>query len=251
MAKHPPKPVIALVALVVVGLAGWGIWTATRPSATTQALGGVVEARTYQVSSLVTAPITEIKVHEGDVVAKDQPLVQLDARALTLQIEQAKQGVAAAQAAVAQAKNDGTDADLAAAQARQKQAEAAVTLAELQASYATILAPQVGTVTAVIANAGQAAAPGRTLLTITDTTDLFVRVYVPEPRLGEVSVGKKVTVTAADATYEGTVTYLSASAEFTPNNVDTPDQRAKLVYEARVSVSGAALKPGLPSDVTW
>ena len=51
---------------------------------------------------------------------------------------------------------------------------------------------------------------------------------------------------------QGTVTFVSAQAEFTPNTVQTAEQRAKLVYEVRVTISDASgtLKPGMPVDVT-
>ena len=79
-------------------------------------------------------------------------------------------------------------------------------------------------------NVGQNAAPGRILASIVDLHDLFVRVYVPETRIGTVSVGQAVSVSSdsGGAAIAGTVSFVSAQAEFTPNTVQTAEQRAKL-----------------------
>jgi HlyD family secretion protein len=187
-------------------------------------------------------------------VTKGQPIVTLDTAALDLQLKQAQQGVIAAQAAVTNAKDSGTKADVTAAEARVEQATAAVSLAQVQLGYASVTAPRDGRVVTVVTNVGQNAAPGRILASIVDLHDLFVRVYVPETRIGTVSVGQAVSVSSdsGGAAIAGTVSFVSAQAEFTPNTVQTAEQRAKLVYEVRVTISDSSgtLKPGMPVDVT-
>ncbi len=260
--KHPPVPVIVAVLLLLVGGGAWWWWSSTQPSsaASASALTGTVESSQYQVSPAIAGRITDVKVVEGDRVTRGQELVTLDQSAIRLQLEQAKQGVEAAKAAVRNARDDddATKADVTAAKARQKQAEAAVKLARVQLGYTVVTAPRDGTVVSVTSNAGQNAAPGKTLLTLTDPADLFVRVFVAEPEIGNVTVGQSVKVTSdSGGTYDGTVSYIASESEFTPNNVQTKDQRAKLVYEVRVKVgnpsgSGQAdtLKAGMPVDVT-
>ena len=163
-------------------------------------------------------------------------IATLDKRALELQLEQAVAGVSAAKAAVTQAKNDGTDAEVKAAKAR-LDAGAGGRRSWRRCSWATpiVTAPQAGVVSAVAANAGQNASPGKTIATISDTNDLFVRVFVPETRIGDVKLGAAATVEtdSSDATYPGTVEFIASQAEFTPNNVETKEQRVKLVYEVR------------------
>jgi HlyD family secretion protein len=125
----------------------------------------------------------------------------------------------------------------------------------VQLTYATVTAPQAGVVSAVAANAGQNASPGKTIATISDTNDLFVRVFVPETRIGDVKIGAAATVKtdSSDATYPGTVEFIASKAEFTPNNVETKEQRVKLVYEVRVRLNDTSgvLKAGMPVDVTF
>lgn len=254
--KRPPIPVIVVVVLLLAGLGGWWWWSGSQSVAEQPAtLTGQVETGEIAVAPAMAGRITSVRVAEGDRVTKGQVLVQLDTAALKLQVTRAKQGVTAAKAAVTNARNDddATKADVTAAQARQAQAEAAVKLAEVQLGYATIKAPSDGTVVNVVGNAGANAAPGRTLLTMTDPADLFVRVFVPEPRIGQVSVGQQVGVTtnSSSETFAGTVSFVSDAAEFTPNNIDTAEQRTKLVFAVRIRIDDASgtLKAGMPVDV--
>lgn len=250
--KRPPAPLIAVVVLAIAGGLGWWWYSTQGAGAQPDTLAGTIEASEYQVASTLAGRITSMTVAEGDSVTAGQVIAQLDDAPLKLQVESAQQGVKAAAAQLKQAKDDGTDAEIAAAKARLAQAEAAVKLARVQLGYATIKAPHDGVIVAVAANAGENAGPGKTLATIADPTDLFVRVFVPEPRLGEVAVGQAARVTYDGTGFTGTISFVSAEAEFTPNSVETPEQRGNLVYEVRVKVTEpdpAVLKAGLPVDV--
>lgn len=256
--KHPPIPVIILVVALLAGGGGWWWWSSTQPNPAAVGLSftGAVESNQYQVGAALAGRITAVAVTEGDQVTKDAPLVELDSSAMKLQKQQAEQGVIAAKAALTNAKDDkdSTKADITAAQARLKQAEAAVKLADVQLGYTKVVAPRSGVVVSVTANVGQNAAPGKTLLTIADPTDLFVRVFVPETRIGQVKIGQAATVSTDSLTdqFRGAVSYVASEAEFTPNNVQTAEQRVKLVYEVRVTISdpSRSLKSGMPVDVT-
>ena len=178
-----------MVLLVAGGLGYW--WWSTQQAATNGPLtaSGAVEQTEYQIAPAMAGRIETVTVGEGDSVEAGAVIATLDKRALQLQLEQAVAGVSAAKAAVTQAKNDGTKAEVRAAKARVAQAQAAVQLAKVQLGYADVTAPHAGVVSAVAANAGQNASPGKTIATISDTNDLFVRVFVPETRIGDVKLG--------------------------------------------------------------
>jgi HlyD family secretion protein len=254
--RHPPIPAIVIALVLVLGGGLWW-WTTHTDSADSQDLSasGEMEAREYQVASALAGRVTKVRVAEGDTVTEGQELVRLDRSALTLQRQQAEQGVIAAKAALTNAKEDGTDADVVAARARLAQARAAVELADVQLGYASVTAPRDGVVESVLTNVGQNAAPGRTLVTVIDPNDLFVRVFVPETEIGNVTVGQAATVTTDSSSdqFAGTVTHIASQAEFTPNNVQTKEQRVKLVYEVRVRVpdDSGTLKSGMPVEVTF
>jgi membrane fusion protein YbhG len=118
-----------------------------------------------------------------------------------------------------------------------------------------VTAPHSGVVVTLTTNAGENAGPGRTLLTLSDPGDLFVRVFVPETQIGNVKIGQQASVTADSVSepYPGTVSFVASEAQFTPNNVETKDQRTKLVFEVRVRINdtSGALKAGMPVDVTF
>lgn len=253
--KHggPPKVLVAVLVLALVSGVGYWVWSTQQKVSAATTFSGTVEATEYQVAAAISGRIVELDVAEGDSVKKGDVIARLDDTALKLQVQQAQAGVRAAKAQVTQAKDTGTDAEVDASKARLAQAVAAVKLAQVQLGYATVKSPATGVVVSVPANAGQNASPGKTLVTLADPVDLFVRVYVPEPSIGDVSLGQKATVRSTGGSFDGTVSFIASQAEFTPNTVETKEQRGNLVYEVRVAVTDTtgALKSGLPVDVEF
>lgn len=249
-----------IVAVLVVAVLAGGGYAAWRFLGTPEAEGalagsGTVEAREIQVASLVAGRVTAVGASEGDVVKSGQVLVRIDAAALKEQVAAAKANVSAAKAMLAQARDDGTDAEVDAAKARVDAAKAQLAAARVQLGYATVSAPATATVSVLAIEPGENATPGRALATLTDLDDLYVSVYVPETRIGEVALGDaaKVTTDSSAKTFPGRVEFIASEAEFTPSNVETKEQRVKLVYQVRVRLTGGedVLKPGMPVDVTF
>jgi HlyD family secretion protein len=104
-------------------------------------------------------------------------------------------------------------------------------------------------------DAGEIASPGKTLATVGRLDELTVTVYVPESDIGRVKVGAKATLLTDSTTsvFACIVRSVASEAEFTPAQVETKDQRVKLVYAVKLSVddSSGTLKPGMPADVTF
>lgn len=144
---------------------------------------------------------------------------------------------------------------VAAARAQLAQAEAA--LAEHDAALANMVlrAPFGGVVTIRHREPGEIVPAGSPVLTVTNRDDRWVRIYVSERRIGAVHVGSQARITSdtdRGTAYPGEVTYVATEAEFTPKNVQTAEERVKLVYAVKVRISGDeayALKPGMPADV--
>ena len=102
--------------------------------------------------------------------------------------------------------------------------------------------------------AGETVAAGTPIFTIGDLQNPWIKVYVKENKLGFVKLGQKAQVRTdsyPERSYEGTITYISSEAEFTPKNVQTQEERVKLVFGVKVSVRNQQeeLKPGMPADV--
>lgn len=96
--------------------------------------------------------------------------------------------------------------------------------------------------------------PGSTVMVIAPLNALTVKVYLPEDRYGQVSLGESYPLTVdsfPNEIFYGTVSYISDKAEFTPRNVQTTDSRKTTVYAITLNLdpTGGKLKPGMPADV--
>jgi len=136
------------------------------------------------------------------------------------------------------------------------QAEAALAQTEAALVNAMIRAPFDGVVSVRDREPGETVGAGTPVVTLMNLSDRWVRIYIREDRIGAVHLGQSATITSdtyPDKKYSGTVSFISSEAEFTPRNVQTTEERVKLVYAVKVRVSGDAnneLKPGMPADVT-
>ncbi len=137
-----------------------------------------------------------------------------------------------------------------------RQAEAAVSQAQAALDNTIIKAPFAGVVTVRHREPGEAVSPGLPVVTLLNTADRWVRIYVREDEVGRVALGQQATITSdADPSkkFVGRVSYISSEAEFTPRNVQTQEERVKLVYAVKVAIAdtgATALKSGVPADVT-
>jgi HlyD family secretion protein len=135
------------------------------------------------------------------------------------------------------------------------QADAGVRQVNALLAGAVITAPFSGTVTVRGREPGEAVAPGAPVLTLVNLDDRWVRIYVREDHLGRLRLGQTVSIrsdTYPDKRYAGTIAFISSEAEFTPRNVQTTEERVKLVYAVKVRITGdpgQELKPGMPADV--
>jgi HlyD family secretion protein len=133
-------------------------------------------------------------------------------------------------------------------------ARAQVASADVSVRECTLYAPRDGMVATRILEPGEAVQPGTAILTITDVSEARTRFYLPNAELAAAAPGRKVQV-VADAypgqKFEGTIFYVSPRAEFTPRNVQTREDRERLVYavEVRIPNQDLRLRSGMPVEV--
>jgi HlyD family secretion protein len=166
-------------------------------------------------------------------------------------VRSARERVQAAREIVARLQAGTRREDLDAARARVEAADAQIALLEKSRSDALIKATAAGVVTQKLADAGEQMAPLMPVVVVTDLDNAWANLFVPEPVIPRITIGQTATVlTDAGDTIQGKVTYISPQAEFTPRNVQTADERSKLVYRIKVSVDNRAgiLKVGMPVD---
>ena len=144
---------------------------------------------------------------------------------------------------------------IAAARAQVTAAEAAVAQVDATLGNASIVAPFAGIVTERHREPGETVGAGQPVITLMNPADRWVRIYVREDRVGRVSLGQAARIMSdshPDSTFTGRVVHIASEAEFTPRNVQTDEERVKLVYALRVQITGDGalmLKPGVPADV--
>jgi HlyD family secretion protein len=137
--------------------------------------------------------------------------------------------------------------------ARLDQAVAARDLLKKTIVDATIAAPTAGVVTHKVVEVGDYVGPGTTVVTVADLSRVRLEIFVTEPELGKVRLGAPADVTIDSypgRAFKGIVIFVSPEAEFTPKNIQTKEERVKLVYRVRIEVSNpeGILKTGMPAD---
>lgn len=143
--------------------------------------------------------------------------------------------------------------EIRAAEARLAQAQAAADLLGKTIADCTVTAPAGGIVTHKAVEAGELVTAGATVVTLVDLDSVHVMIYITEKELGRVRLGDAAEVKIdafPDKAFAGTIAYISPEAEFTPKNVQTKEDRVKLVFGVKVEIKNreGLLKPGLPAD---
>jgi HlyD family secretion protein len=140
------------------------------------------------------------------------------------------------------------------ARVRRDQAAAQADLLRKRVRDCHVLSPSAGTITLRGVEPGELVTPGMTVLRLTYLDRIKLMIYVNEADLGNVRLGQTAFISidsfAKGKSVEGKVTYISPVAEFTPKNVQTKEERTKLVFGVRIEAAnpGEVLKPGLPAD---
>lgn len=134
------------------------------------------------------------------------------------------------------------------------QAQAALSIARAQLAKTVIYAPTGGYVSSVNFNKGEIINPSAPLITLTDTTDLWINIYIPEKELPDIKLGQKAEIyidAYPEKPFHGEVTFISNKAEFTPKNLQTSEERVNMVFTVKLKITDGKdkLKPGLPADV--
>jgi HlyD family secretion protein len=150
---------------------------------------------------------------------------------------------------------DGTrEEDKARAAAELQEANARLSEVEARLLEGSIRAPESGRVEVVSVRPGDIPAANAPLVRLLRDGDQWVRIFVPEHELGKIRVGQSVQVTIDShpgQSFPGTIYHIAGESEFTPRNVQSPDERRHQVFAARVRVEATAgiFKPGMAADV--
>jgi HlyD family secretion protein len=188
------------------------------------------------------------RLAEAETGARPQELREAEAAAAS-----ARSQMQAAEAALDLALAGPRKETIASARARVEQARGALDTARASWQQTSIWSPANARVILRNAEPGELVTPGFPIVRLAILDRVWLRVYVPEPQVGLVKLGQRAEV-AADAypekRYHGRVVEIAQEPEFTPKNVQTKEERVKLVFGVKVEIENREeeLKPGMPAD---
>lgn len=216
-------------------------------------------------SSMIQNAIREkdIEIAKSIVMQAESALAMAKANALSKElrkedisiakanINQAKSALEIAEANANQIKIQ--DQNILLASAQLQSAQHTVELLQRQIKESFITSPISGIVTTKTAEVGEFATPGMTIAVIANLDVVYLTIYVSEFQLGKIKLGQEAQISVdsfPSRTFIGKVIYISSEAEFTPKNIQTKEERLKLVYGVKIAVKNTdgSLKPGMPAD---
>ena len=193
----------------------------------------------------------------GAISASRLDRAQSQLQNLSIQVVglQANQAAVQERASAARGQTKVAQARILSAKAQVEVAKAAVMRAEALVSECVLVAPRQGQVLTRNFEPGEAVLPGAKLLTLVDLAEARATFFLPNAELAAAATGKQVTVRAdawPELTFKGSIRHVSAKAEFTPRNVQTREDRDRLVYGVEIAVPNpeGKLRPGMPVEVS-
>jgi HlyD family secretion protein len=224
-----------------------------------------------QAAAQYQAANAEVAAAEADLVAADADLARFEAllqsnagsrkqrddalarRDVTRgRVLAARERSRAAEETLARVRAGARPEEIDAAEAQLAAANAEIATLEKRVADATVTAPSAGIVTEKLAEQGELLAPRTPVVIITDLDHAWADVFVDEPAVPRLRLGQPATLytDAGGDGIPGKVTFISPQAEFTPRNVQTAEERSRLVYRVKVSVdnSKGVLKQGMPVE---
>jgi HlyD family secretion protein len=275
-------PIILIaIAPVIVGLVWFG-WLNNNGNRRI-IISGNIELTEVSIAFKTSGKLIELAVKEGDLVKKGMALARLDSDQLLHQQDRANAALSSAESKFAQLQTsirfdrENIQGQIEQRKAELRQAEALrielqrkeqeiktyqseidrsradIALIESQLSDTIGVCPIDGIVLSKAAEAGEVLSAGTTVVTIGDISHPWLRGYIGEQDLGRVKLGMKVRVKTdsfPDKVYGGKLSFISPEAEFTPKQIQTPEERVKLVYRIKIDIENPnqELKLNMPAD---
>ena len=207
---------------------------------------GTIEATKVDVPARVSSVISARPINEGDHVTAGQSLMTLACEdyKLSSQIANLDYDRASRLFREGSLPKEGYE------QMKNRKDEA-----DLKVSWCNIVSPLTGVVLNKYHEVGEMVVPGTRLFTLANIKDdIYAYIYVPQTLIANIKLGQKLSGFLPEVNmreFQGTVTQVSDEAEFTPKNVQTREERTRLVYAIKVSFlnSDETLKPGMTIEV--
>lgn len=223
-----------------------------------------------QASADVEMADADVKAAEAELQAATSDLARFDAllrsnsgsqkqrddaatrkEVAAARVAAARQRAQAGREALSRVKAGARVEEIAAARAKVAAADAQIASLEKDLADAVLTSPVAGIVTSKLIDAGEVVAARTPVVVVTDLDRAWANVYVDEPIVPRLKLGQKmVLITDAGHRLDGTISFISPKAEFTPRNVQTAEERSRLVYRIKVTTDNrdGILKTGMPVE---
>lgn len=269
-----------ILGFVFIALIGYGLWVCMgnfmggkRHAGFIEA-SGRIEGREYHASSKISGRVDEIYVEEGQEVSAGEKIALIYSPQLNAMIAQANAYSRKAEAnfklaqmeyerysrllaenAVPRSEFDQVENKYMLAKEESIAAKKELDKLDADLDDTKISAPAGGRVVSKIVQVGEVIAAGSPLVTIVNMSDLYLKVFLPTDQVGKIVINSEARIfpdSFPDEAFDAFVDKVSDRAEFTPKNVETKSQRAKLVFEVKLKIkenTNYRLKPGMPAEV--
>ena len=235
-------------------------------------VSGNIEATDVRLAFRVQGKIKELLTDEGMMVKVGDVVARLETDELAKVKAEAEAGLNAATfiyeraqedyvrfenlfkaGAISAQKRDAAKTNADSAKANADALRASLDLAVTRLSFADLASSLDGFILTKSAEAGEVVPVGATIFTAADLRSIWLTAYINETDLGRVKLNQEVDVstdTYPRKTYKGRISFISQEAEFTPKQIQTAEERVKLVYRIKVTIDNTnlELKPGMPAD---
>lgn len=202
---------------------------------------GTVEVTQVDIPARISSVISQLPVAEGEKVIKGQLLVRLACEDIKIAFDLARSTYERSKKLYNGGSISQENFDL----VRNKKEEA-----ELRKNWCEVSSPLNGTVLVKYFEPGEMVGPGTKLLSVADLSEIYAYFYLPHDEVSKLKLQEKIQALVPEMDnkeFEGIVSYINPEAEFTPKNVQTREERTRLVYAVKVYFSNpdGILKPGM------
>ncbi len=193
---------------------------------------GTLELTEHALGAKVAGRLATLNTDEGQTVVKNQQIATLD------RYQQNKRDYERVEKLFKQGGASAQDLEHAA----------------LSVEDERIVSPIDGVVLVKVHEVGEMVSSGSPVVVIGDRKDLWVRIYVPEGQINKIKIGQsaRLVFDGLKESFKGRVSFIASQAEFTPRNVQTPEERVTQTFAVKVMLEEAPeyLRPGVAVDVT-
>lgn len=242
--------VFLVIGLILVASIYWLYCMETKGKNQKLSASGTLEAEKVDLAFRVTGTVENIFVKDGEKIERGDRVAEIDNELFKKQVDIAEKEVEIYEK---QLENKKGTVDEEIARAELEKAKTQKELADINLSYTKLNSPVKGIVSNIYLEEGEIAQAGSPVVSIVNPENIYLNIYLSQQNLQDINVGSRMRVFVdayPNKVFAGKVVDISDEAEFTPENVQTSEERTKLVFEVKIRVEKEdyQLLPGMTAS---